>query len=146
QCNVGPCKYDMQHTINQWTRATTAAKNAGMKFLDPVVGSTDRMTIPSSEKIEDTKWTGSAGVDLIIREAMKASKERPLVIIIGGQATTVANAVLKNPSIADRLFVFHVNGYRDAPRPRGFNTIDAWSAYVVMSKVRYVNFTGDQYG
>src|SRR5690606_29085077 len=78
QCNVGPCKYDMQHTINQWTRATTAAKNAGMKFLDPVVGSTDRMTIPSSEKIEDTKWTGSAGVDLIIREAMKASKERPL--------------------------------------------------------------------
>src|SRR5690606_36565379 len=145
-CNVGPCKYTMQQTIDQWNRVIKAINNAGEKMLAPVVGSEHRMEVPASNKIQDTKWYSSPGVDLIIREAMKASKERPLVIFIGGQATTVANAYLKNPAIADRIVAIHVNGYRDAPRPRGFNTIDAWSAYVVMKNMRYVNFTGDLYG
>jgi gliding motility-associated-like protein len=145
-CNQGSCKYTMQSTIDQWNKVTSAVKAAGIKMVTPTIGADAMLTAPASFKIEDTKWKSSAGADLIIREALKCTKEKPLVILVGGQATTVANAYLKNPSIADRVIVFHIKGYKDVPNiARGFNTIDAWSAYIVMKKMRYINFAGDHY-
>lgn len=50
--------------------------------------------------------THSEGVDFIIKEAMKASKDKPLWIIGLGAATDIASAFLKEPAIAERIVVF----------------------------------------
>ena len=48
----------------------------------------------------------SKGVDFIVEQAMKASKEDPLWIIGLGAATDIASAYLKEPAIAERIVVF----------------------------------------
>ena len=50
--------------------------------------------------------THSEGVDFIIEQAMKASKDNPLWIIGLGAATDIASAFLKEPAIAERIVVF----------------------------------------
>ena len=50
--------------------------------------------------------THSEGVDFIIEQAMKASKENPLWVIGLGAATDIASAFLKEPAIAERIVVF----------------------------------------
>lgn len=144
--NPSSCLRSMQYTIDQWNRVIDGVKGAGIKVVTPTIGADFMLAAPASLKIEDTKWKSNAGADLIIKEALKCTKEKPLVILVGGQATTVATAYLKNPSIADKILIFHIKGYKDrADVPRGFNTIDSWSAYIVMKKMRYINFAGDEY-
>jgi inosine-uridine nucleoside N-ribohydrolase len=48
----------------------------------------------------------SDGVDFIIDQARTASIDRPLWIIALGPATNVAGAILKDPSIIDKIVVF----------------------------------------
>jgi inosine-uridine nucleoside N-ribohydrolase len=48
----------------------------------------------------------SDGIDFIIEQAKKASVEKPLWIIALGPATNVAGAILKDPSIMDKIVVF----------------------------------------
>jgi inosine-uridine nucleoside N-ribohydrolase len=48
----------------------------------------------------------SDGVDFIIDQAMKASKEDPIWVIGLGAATNMASAYLKQPEIAERVVVF----------------------------------------
>ncbi len=48
----------------------------------------------------------SEGVDFIIKEAKSATPESPIWLVLLGPATDAAAALLKDPSIADRLVVF----------------------------------------
>lgn len=84
----------------------------------------------------------TAGAQLIIAEAKKASPAKPLVIFLGGQATTTANAILMDASIIPNIIVFHVNGW-DGPNNTNFNAIDGWSCQLLIDKgVKYVVWDG----
>ena len=85
-------------------------------------------------------WENNAGSDLYISEAKKASPSKPLVIFVGGQATTVANAVLKDNSIIPNIIVFHVDGFGSSQ----YNAIDRWAPEVMINLgVKYVNWDGN---
>ncbi|MBN1669973.1 MAG: carbohydrate-binding protein, partial [Kiritimatiellae bacterium] len=124
------------------------ARRSGFKNLpDVVAGPTLSLASrrPASAKIEDTEPVGSDGTDLIVREAHKASAEKPLVILMGGNATAVADAYLSDPSIADRIVPVWIGGQR--PRREGdcvgqdYNTlVDAWAAYILQERLRTVLF------
>ena len=46
------------------------------------------------------------GVDFIIAKAHSATPENPLWLVLIGPATDAAAALLKDPSIADRIVIF----------------------------------------
>ena len=68
-------------------------------------------------------------------EALKASADRPLLVISGGPLTTVANALLTNPEIAPNLVVFNLT-----VSSHGYNGKDVWSPYVVAKRTRLVDW------
>ncbi len=77
--------------------ATLKAAGMADKFTvkhgsDPVVY---RDRVPESE-----------GVDFIVERARKATPEKPLWLVLIGPATDAAAAIMKDPSIADRLVIF----------------------------------------
>jgi hypothetical protein len=82
-----------------YTSILSTLKAAGMsdKFVvkrgsDPEVY---RDRVPESE-----------GVDFIVEQARKATPEKPLWLVCLGPATDAAAAVMKDPSISDRLVIF----------------------------------------
>ncbi len=78
------------------------------------------------------------GIDFIIEEALREDTH-PLFVAVQGTLTNVASALLKNPSIADRLTIVWIGGapYKDGGG-REFNlTVDMQAVNVVFSsKVR----------
>lgn len=79
--------------------------------------------------------------DLIIRESLKATPEKPLIILVGGQCTTVANAHRIQPQIANSIVIFHTNGLfkPNDYKPQGYNTQDINAALYVMRNMKYVS-------
>lgn len=79
--------------------ARTVLKLAGLNGKIPLKRGSDpfvyRDRVPPSE-----------GVDFIIETAKSATAEAPLWLVLLGPATDAAAALLKDPSIADRLIVF----------------------------------------
>lgn len=140
----GQPDYEFTHdqTFSQWTDLYDRALKSGLRNIPaPVKGANNGLTRPGDGIIEKTKFQTSAGSDLIIKEAHKASAEKPLCIFAGGNVTTIAHAYLKDNSIADKILVFHVAGYRH--NEPTYNSIDTWSTYIVMKKIRYINWSGD---
>lgn len=113
-------------------------KNAGGQNVPaPVMGSRKNLTNGQ------TAPENSAGSDLIITEAKKASAAKPLVIFCGGQSTSPANAVLKDASIIPNIIVFHVNGW-EGPNNNNFNAADGWACQVLIDRgVKYISWDGD---
>jgi gliding motility-associated-like protein len=133
------------HTFKDWVDLYNRAQDSGLKNIPaPIKGTSIALVKPASGVIEQTQWTSSPGSDLIIAEAHKATPEKPLVIFVGGNVSSVANAYLKDNSIANKVIVFHIDGYRY--NVRRYNTTDFWSSYVVMKRFRYVNWSGNPYG
>jgi gliding motility-associated-like protein len=139
------CNVSLQEAIDGWSSTWTVAQAAGLKNVPkPVVGASEVMPRPASGRIEDTRFRLSAGSDLIINEAHKASAQKPLVVFVGGNVTTIANAYLKDPSIAPKVVVIQIHGYHNSPtKTVSYNTTDPWATYVVMKKFRYINWAGD---
>jgi len=126
----------------QWIQAFEYANQTGLKNIPAVVkGSGDYLRKPSSGNIDDTQYRPSAGADLIISEAKKASVAKPLVIFVGGSITTVADAYLKDKTIADKIIVFQVDG----AQPTLHNGTDWWAQEVVIKRMKFVNWCGDQF-
>ena len=127
---------DKRQIKKQWDDLYLAAK--GMNIPPMTRGSLRKMIVPAGGKIEDTLRFNSAGADLIIKEALAAEH---LVIFVGGQCTTVADAYLKNPAIAEKITVFHTNGLYHPydGKVYGYNTQDHWAAYICAKRMRYVN-------
>ncbi len=101
---------------------------------------------PASGRIEDTKPIDTPGSRLIVSEAKKASAAKPLVIVMGGQATAVADAWLLDNSIADKVLVAWAAGMESGSEMTSKNEynmwIDPWAACVVLEKLRVVMFPG----
>jgi hypothetical protein len=106
----------------------------GMNNIPKMVrGATRKYNFADPEK--------SAGSDLIIQQALLCTSENPLIILVGGQCTTVANAVMLSPDIRDRIVIFHTNGLYDKYefKQQGYNTMDFLAAYACMKNSQYVN-------
>lgn len=128
--------YPMQHCVDDAHKALDIARQSGLRNLpDITVGSDHVLRAPASGRIQDTESIPSAGSRLIIREALKATPNQPLVIVAGGPLTTVANALLEEPAIDSRIVVFAltVSFY-------GYNGKDGWSAYIVAKRAPLVEW------
>jgi hypothetical protein len=111
-----------------------AARQSGLVNIpDPIAGANEAIVRPPNGKIEETKFTRSPGSDLIIAEAKKASAEKPLLVFVGGPCTTVATAYLSDPSIAERIIVFQIDG-------GAYNAKDSWSWEIVKQRLPFANW------
>ena len=69
------------------------ARESGFGHLPTVMAGTDqRLRRPGSSRIEDTTPLDLPASRFIVEQARKTTREAPLIIVTGGQLTTVANA------------------------------------------------------
>jgi len=132
--------YSFEQSWKDAEQALKLARESGLKHLPDLTRGSDRVLVrPESGRIEDTAPHPSDGSRLIVAEARRASPEKPLLLIVGGPQTTVANALLTQPEIAPNLVVFNltVTG--------GYNGKDGWSAYIVAQRTRSVDWAGGQF-
>jgi hypothetical protein len=121
------------------------ARRSGLRNLPDVSpGPSLSLTRPASGRIEDTVPQATPGSWLIVNEARKATPTRPLVVLMGGQATAVADAYLLDPSIADRVMVAWTaankrsDGYVDSQEYNA--SVDPWATFIVFERLRVVIF------
>jgi len=115
------------------------ARSSGLINLpDPVCGTIGHLRKPASGRIAHTLPLRSEGSRLIVNEASKATAAKPLVVVMGGALTVVADAYLLDKTIADKLVVAWLSGNDNM---NGYNTyIDGWAAYIVLEKLKLVHF------
>jgi inosine-uridine nucleoside N-ribohydrolase len=77
----------------------TVLDKAGMKGKFPLKRGADPFQYPD-------RLPSSEGVDFIIEQARRATPANPLWLVVLGPATDAAAALLKDPSITDRIIVF----------------------------------------
>jgi hypothetical protein len=126
------------HTLAQQTaeadRLFALAGATGLRHVPkPVIGSTAALRKPASGVVEETKIEETDGMRLIIAEARKASVEKPLLVFVGGSCTTIASAVIAEPSIAGTLILFQIDG-------GDYTGSDQWAWEVAMRRCRFVNW------
>ncbi|GEM_PF-1369944 len=132
---------DLQAPLNTQAAQLAAGRGelrtahlAGLAGIpDLVAGATARLSLPGSDRIEDIKPTASAGSDLIVAEARKATPEKPLLVVVGGPLTTVAQAYLTDPSIAPRMVVAGIFTY-------DLQAVDSVANYLVAKKCRFLQW------
>ena len=128
--------YEMEQCVRDAQEALDLARLAGLKSIPDLTIGADRVLMrPESGRIEDTRFTPSDGSRLIVREALRATPAKPLLVVSGGPLTTVANAILAKPEIAPNLVVFNLT-----VSSNGYNGKDSWSAYVVAKRTRLVDW------
>lgn len=111
----------------------------GLKNVPPAVqGSTRKLIRPVSGKIDDTTFADAPGVDAIIAAAHRCTPEKPLLVLVGGQCTSVASAYLKDKTIAPKMIIFHTEGWWKSGLS-SYNLGDQWSAEICIDRLRYVN-------
>lgn len=96
--------------------------------------------VPDSGRIEDTAAFNTPAGRKIVEEAVKCTPREPLVVIVGGRATCVADAYLINPGIAKSVIVAeyldHLGGDGRLP---GYNVHqDMWAANIVLKNFRVI--------
>jgi inosine-uridine nucleoside N-ribohydrolase len=85
-----------------------------------VAGSNTGMT-------DDNTPVKSAGVDLIINEALRTDTKQPLYVLCGAGLTEIASALLTKPEIAGKITLIWIGGpeYSDiALPPPGYSKVE----------------------
>ena len=127
-------KFTLDEGMKDARSLLDAARKSGLRNIpDPIPGAAAALVRPPSGKIEDTRFARSPGSDLIVAEARRASPDRPLLVFAGGPNTTVAVAYLTDPSIADRVVVFQVDG-------GAYNGKDEWAWDIVKRRFPFANW------
>lgn len=125
--------------FSEWTREARICRLAGMRNIpEPMLGATRKLSLPPSGKWEDIIPESNAGIRLLVSEARKASVEKPLLVLTGGALTSEADAVLLDPSIADKMVIFGV--YNQSTNGR-----DSLANLIVAKRCRFIEF-GRNYG
>jgi hypothetical protein len=120
-----------------WGREARRSRQAGMRNIpEPVPGASRRLVLPRSGRWQDIVPESNPGTALLLSEARKASAEKPLVVVAEGALTTVAQAVLLDPYIADRMLVFGAYNH-------DLNGKDSLASYLVARKCRLVEWGRD---
>jgi hypothetical protein len=110
------------------------AGTSGLQNLPELFSGTNQKLVrPEDNTIENTKPLDIDGSQFIVEIARKCSFSKPLVIITGGQLTSVANAYLLDPSVADKIVVMGVFGAERIDYNAG---LDAWAWTIIMSRFR----------
>ena len=117
--------------VADYNRMRQLALESGLWMMPHTLGAGTMLVRPESGNIDDTQYTSTPGSRLIIEQADASTPDNPLLIFVGGQATTVANALLEKPSIANRMIVIYAASF-----PRSYNTYDSWAAYVTVIMAR----------
>jgi hypothetical protein len=111
-----------------------AAQASGLKNIPkPVVGAAAALRKPASGVVAETRFAESPGSRLIVAEARKATAKKPLLVFCGGSCTTLATAYLTDPTIADKVIVFQIDG-------GGYNGSDGWAWKIAMTQFRFANW------
>ena len=127
---------DRQEIVN-------VARSSGLKNIpDPVTGPLTHLNKPLDGQITSTVPIGTAGSWLIVNEARNASVQNPLVVVMGGPVTAAVDAILLDPSIADKMIIL----WDGAALPRqnlshlaNYNAwADGWAAIIAFQKLRLV--------
>jgi len=114
-----------------------ARKSGLSRIPDPIAGPVRHLERPPSGKIEDTRPITSPATQLILTEARLTTPEHPLVVVAGvGPLTPVADAVLLDPSIADRVVVTLATGQTLMNLGDYGTWSDPWAAYIVVQRFR----------
>lgn len=126
-------------TRTEWIRA---AREAGFQNIPDNTDGTQGPALeePSSRKPADTVRIGSAGTDLILREAKLATPERPLLLVVGTSLTTIADAYLADPSITKRVVIAALAGLSAESLDDGNGGSDRWATQLVVSSFRVFLF------
>ncbi len=112
-----------------------ACQRSGLTNIPRLMTGADAALMrPDSGVIEQTKFVRSEGSDFIVEEAKKATPQKPLLVFAGGPCTTVASAYLTDPSIADRMIVFQIDG---GPP---YNGADGWAWEIAEQRLFFVNW------
>ncbi len=128
--------------VTERSREVRHARNSMFGNIpDPVRGPEGYLQKPTSGHIEDTQPLGAEGSYLIVQEARKAHPSKPLVIVMGGPLTLAADAYLLENSIADKVVIAWLGG-REGDMGEYNGVIDPWAAYIVLQKLRLVQFPG----
>ncbi len=141
-------KYKHEYVTAHFKTHRKAIASGFKNLPPPLLGLFDRHKKPASGRIKDTKIIGSPGTDLIVNEAMKCSPEKPLVVVIGGDFCTLADAYLKEPAIAERVVVaaraYNLDSEGNIkPGNKEYNINQSgWSATIVLKKFRVICFPG----
>ena len=100
----------------RFTSATSAEKAADVvRHVLPARASSLPVVAGSPEPLQDAKIPReNAGVDLLLRLSAEFSESRRLIVFVIGAGTDVASAILKDPSIANRITVVAM-GFIDWP-------------------------------
>jgi hypothetical protein len=126
--------HTLEQSVDEARKLMRLAKEGGLRHIpEPVIGSTVALRKPASGKAEDTEFERTAGSELIVAEAKKASPEKPLLVFAGGSCTTIASAYLTDPSITNRVIVFQIDG-------GGYNGSDQWAWDIAMKHFRFANW------
>jgi len=117
------------------------AVNSGFKNIPlPVRGVKGNIIRPLSGMIEDTSPGYSEGGMLIRDEARKATPENPLVIIVGGPLSTVADAYLMDTGIAGNVVVMFMDAADDYVE-NGYNGwADGWASVITFQKLNVIRY------
>jgi hypothetical protein len=151
---VGASSYwpDLSSNASGWQSLLTAARASGLKVPDLTKSTGAALARPADGAILSTVPNRSAGAQQIVTLSKKLSLPwRPLVVMVGGKLTDVADAYLMDPSVADRVVVVAALGTTSGTgaamaAPNG--ELDPWADWIVAQKFRYVQVSAyyDQTG
>lgn len=114
------------------------AMQSGLKNLPLLCrGTSEKLICPPGNHLDHTAPLDIDGSRLIVKVAAEATKRKPLIIIAGGQLTTIANAYLIDPSIAGKVVVAGIFG---AERLDYNAALDSWAWTIILSRFQVVAF------
>jgi hypothetical protein len=129
-----PPGYTLEDSVRDFRQFRQLALASGLTTApDFVSGAKSPLRRPESGRISDTEFTVTPGSELIVAEARKASRERPLIVVVGGAPTTVATALLQEPEIAHRLVVLWL-------AIREYNAKDEWGSHVMLMRSPVIHY------
>ena len=115
------------------------AIRSGMAKVDVYDGPTESLQRPPSRRIEDGLPFGTPAGRAIVAAAKDATFQRPLVVALGGPATSLADAYLLDPAIAGKV----VAAWLAEPGSEEFNANALpfrWATDIVLTRFRVVVF------
>jgi hypothetical protein len=128
--------------LEERARVIANGRSSGFRRIpEALPGASRAMVEPASGQIEETVAVTSAGIASLVwaAHATYAETGKPLVVCVGGPLTTIANAYLTDPSIAEKMIVVFVDNYDKVLG--GYNgQSDPWAANIVLQRMRLVYF------
>jgi hypothetical protein len=123
--------------ISDCERLIHLANYSGLTGIPHAIAGARRpFSLPPGGKLEGIRPDSSEGALLLIREARHATPDKPVLLISGSSLTTAAQALLLDPSIADRIVVFGSNN-------DNYNNQDSLALVLIAHKARFVTWARD---